>query len=137
MLPQLLIATPDDNSLSLIYSILDAALCLTPFDIATAEARSQAELFERIELHQDDIVLLDWQLAGSETPNLVRDLLSRNPRLRVVVLLPEHYRPYRQLIWEAGACNGIPKEHMDQEWLSTVLCIMYRAMEREDKLSAK
>jgi hypothetical protein len=51
----------------------------------------------------------------------------------VVVLLPESPRQYRQLVWEAGACNGIPKEFIDQEWLSTVLCIMHRAMEREAK----
>jgi len=44
---------------------------------------------------------------------------------------------YRRQVWCAGACNGIPKEYMDQEWFSTVLCIMHRAMEREAKLLAK
>ena len=137
MLIHLLIATPDEESLSLIHSILDSALCLTPLDVVATEVCSCAELSERIETNQDDIILLDWQIAGADTPKLVQDILSHNPLLRVVVLLPEHYRQYRQLIWSAGACNGIPKEHMDQEWLSTVLCIMYRAMEREAKFLAE
>jgi len=136
MLLRLLIATPDEESLRLIYSILEAAFCFTPFDVAVGEVRSCAELKERIEANQDDITLLDWQIAGSGTPTLVGEILSLNPLLRVVVLLPEHYRQYRQLVWDAGACNGIPKEHMDQEWLSTVLCIMYRAMQREARLSS-
>jgi DNA-binding NarL/FixJ family response regulator len=137
MLLRLLIATPDEESLGLIHSILDSALCLTPLDVVVAEVRSCATLKERIEMDQDDIILLDWQIAGSETPSLVQEVLNHNPLLRVVVLLPEHYRQYRQLIWNAGACNGIPKEHMDQEWLSTVLCIMYRAMQREAKFLAE
>ncbi|MCB0197660.1 MAG: hypothetical protein KDJ65_37290 [Anaerolineae bacterium] len=134
---RLLIATPDEKSLSLIYSILDSALYLTPFEVTSDEVDTYTALKDRIEKKCDDVLVLDWQMKGSETPRLVTELLQYNPRLRVVVLLPEHYRQYRRLIWEAGACNGIPKEHMDQEWLSTVLCIMYRAMEREAALSAK
>jgi hypothetical protein len=90
-----------------------------------------------VDAHQDDIILLDWQLAGPQTPALVRDMLVRDPLLRVVTLLPEHQRQYRQLVWDAGACNGIPKEHIDQEWLSTVLCLMHRAMQREARFLEK
>ena len=98
---------------------------------------SEPELLARVDAQQDDIILLDWQVGGSQTPTLVRDILNRNPLLRVVALLPEHQRQYRQLVWDAGACNGIPKEHIDQEWLSTVLCLMYRAMQREAKFLEK
>jgi len=52
----------------------------------------------------------------------------------VVALLPLGYRQYRQRVWQAGACNSIPKEHMDQEWLSSILCVMHRAMQREARL---
>lgn len=134
---RLLFATPDDGSLNLMYAILESALCLTPLDVRVAEARTRAELIARVDADQDDIILLDWQIVGSETPDLVRNILRRNPLLRVVALLPEHHRQYRQQVWDAGACNGIPKEHMDQEWLSTVLCIMHRAMQREAKLLAE
>lgn len=133
MVLRLLIATPYEKSLSLIHSILESALQLTPLNVTSAAVHNWTEFKERIELNQDDIILLDWYVRGSETPEAVKEILNYNPRLRVVVLLPEHYRQYRQLVWDAGACNGIPQEHMDQEWLSTVLCIMYRAMEREAK----
>jgi DNA-binding NarL/FixJ family response regulator len=137
MAMRLLFAAPDDWSLNLMYATLDPALCLTPLDVCVAEARTRARLLARVDNHLDDIILLDWGLADADTPALVREVLSRNSLLRVVVLLPEHQRQYRQLVWEAGACNGIPKEYMDQEWLSTVLCIMYRAMQREARFLEK
>ena len=130
---RLLFAVSEPSSLQLIHSVLDSALCLTPVDVSIAEVRTIEELHERVEDKVDDVILLDWDLATSGTPELVRQILEQNPLLRVVVLLPESSRQYRQLVWEAGACNGIPKEFMDQEWLATVLCIMHRAMEREAK----
>ena len=133
---RLLFAVPDDSSLELIHSVLNCALCLTPLEVSFHEVRTRAELLTRVDMHEDDIVLLDWPIAESDTPALVTELLQADPRLRVVVLLPQGYRQYRQLVWNAGACNGIPKEYMDQEWLSTVLCIMNRAMEREARLKA-
>lgn len=134
---RVLFAASDQESLNLMHATLDSALCLTPLEVQIAEARTCADLLARVDVHQDDIVLLDWQVAGAETPALVRDILERDPLLRVVALLPEHQRQYRQLVWNAGACNGIPKEHMDQEWLSTVLCIMHRAMQREARYLEK
>lgn len=134
MLMRLLFAAPDKESLTLMDSILDSALCLTPVDVFVAQVQTKADLLARIDTDQDDIIILDWHIAGANTPHLIRDILIHNPHLRLVALLPEHQRQYRQLVWNAGACNGIPKEHMDQEWLSTVLCIMHRAMEREAKL---
>lgn len=136
MLMRLLFAVPDKESLDLMDSILDSALSLTPVDVATTQVQTQADLLARIDTDQDDIIILDWDIVGADTPDFIRDILTRNPRLRLVALLPEHQRQYRQLVWDAGACNGIPKEYMDQEWLSTVLCIMHRAMEREAKLLA-
>jgi hypothetical protein len=53
-----------------------------------------------------------------------------------VALLPQSYRQYRREVWQAGACSSIAKENMEQEWLSSVLCIMHRAMEREARLIA-
>ena len=137
MLMRVLFAASDQESLNLMDSTLDSALCLTPLEVQIAEARSCAEVLARVDAEQDDIILLDWQVVGAQTPALVRDILNRNPLLRVVALLPEHQRQYRELVWNAGACNGIPKEHIDQEWLSTVLCIMQRAMQREARYLEK
>jgi hypothetical protein len=78
--------------------------------------------------------LLDWPLAGSGSPDLVRAVFRVNPRLRVIALLPNHPRQYRQCLWKAGACSSIPKERLDQEWISSALCLINRAMQREAKL---
>ncbi|MCB0035826.1 MAG: response regulator transcription factor [Anaerolineales bacterium] len=95
---------------------------------------TKEDLFARAYGHVDDVILLDWELAQEDTPELVSQILDSNPQLRVVAMLPLNNRQYRQRVWEAGACNGIPKEHMDQEWLATVLCLMTRAIQREQKI---
>ena len=131
---RVLLASSDPASLDLQRSLLNASMNLVCFAIEFASVASGQELWARVETHQDDVILLDWHLVEAETPALVRALLARNPRLRIVTLLPQSYRQYRQKVWEAGACTSIPKEHMDQEWLSSILCVMHRAMEREAHL---
>jgi DNA-binding NarL/FixJ family response regulator len=134
MTMRLLLASPDDESIQLLHSLLDSALDLVCFDVLADEARSRTELMAHVQDHLEDIILLDWTMAEADTPDLVQEILQANPQLRLVVLLPNRMQQYRRLVWNAGACNSIPKEHMEQEWLSSVLCVMYRAMEREARL---
>ncbi|MFN8464517.1 MAG: hypothetical protein U0X20_03165 [Caldilineaceae bacterium] len=133
---RLLFATPEAEFVKVLDNVIDAALELTPIQVTRAAATERTALLARADGKADDIVVLDWSLVGPETPALVRELLQRNPDLRVVALLPEVQRQYRQQVWSAGACSSIPREHIDQEWLSTVLCVMHRAMEREMRLRA-
>ena len=128
---RLLLATPDSEMLALMRSLLDAAMCLVPLDVCAEAVADQEALLQRAALHCDDVILLDWQLAGGGSPDLVRAIFKANPRARVVALLPDQLRQYRQRIWDAGACSSIPTERLDQEWLSSALCIMSRAMARE------
>lgn len=131
---RLLLATPDKDSLELLHSLLHLALDLMCLDVSAADVDTRDELMARVDNHLDDIILLDWTMAEAETPALVKEILQRNAMMRVIVLLPDRVHQYRQLVWNAGACNSIPKEHMEQEWLSSVLCVMHRAMEREARL---
>jgi DNA-binding NarL/FixJ family response regulator len=131
---RLILAVPDAEGLDLMHTLLASALELNPLDVVVSEVRSPGELMGRVRQNADDVVLLDWQLGESGTPQLVREILNANPRLRVITLLPLSLRQYRREVWSAGACSGIPKEHMDQEWMSCVLCLMHRAIEREAKL---
>jgi DNA-binding NarL/FixJ family response regulator len=133
---RLLFATPEAEFLKLLDSIVHSARELAPIQMAAAAVTARQALFQRVDAGLDDVVVLDWSLAGAATPDLVRELLQRNPQLRVVALLPETQRQYRQQVWSAGACSSIPKEHIDQEWLSSILCVMHRAMEREARLRA-
>lgn len=136
MLIRLLFATPEASFRKLLDSVIETALDLTPLQVTTAAVATRQSLFDRVDAGQDDVVVLDWSLAGPGTPDLVREILQRNPQMRVVALLPETQRQYRQQVWAAGACSSIPKEHIDQEWLSSILCVMHRAMERELRLRA-
>ena len=134
---RLVFATPDEESLDLFYALLSSALKLTPLHVTPARAANREELLARADEALDDVVVLDWLMSQNDTPALVRELLVHNPKLRIVATLPLTYRQYRQKVWSAGACSSIAKEHMEQEWFSSVLCIMYRAMEREARLLAE
>ena len=136
MLIRLLFATPEAPFRKLLDSVIESALELTPLNVTTAAVDARPALLQRVDAGSADVVVLDWSLAGSGTPDLVREILQRNPQMRVVALLPETQRQYRQQVWAAGACSSIPKEHIDQEWLSSILCVMHRAMERELRLRA-
>ena len=134
---RILFASPDDASLNLLHSLHDSAMNLMCLNITTAEARDIEAMQQRVTDYADDVILLDWLMAEAATPALVQSILEQNPKLRVVVLLPENFRQYRQRVWDAGACNSIPKEHMEQEWFSSIMCVMHRAMERERRLIAQ
>jgi DNA-binding NarL/FixJ family response regulator len=131
---RLVIATADAESHDLLHTLLDAALQIVPFQVETRDVNTLEELSRRNSAHLDDLLLFDWQLADSDTPNYLRELAAINPNLRMITILPLHLRQYRQCLWDAGACTSIPKENMDQEWLASVLCLIHRAMEREERL---
>jgi hypothetical protein len=131
---RLVIAAPDPESIALYDGLLEHALRLLPLDITVDHVRTCADLAERARAHEDDVLLLDWLLAGGETPQYLRELLALHPRLRTLVIMPLDLRQYRACLWNAGACVGLPKEHLDHEWLLSMLCLMSRAMEREARL---
>jgi hypothetical protein len=122
---RLLLAMADDESLNLMYATLEAALRLTYLDISVAEAHTRDELLGRVDRQLDDLTFLEWQMVGAGTPTLVAEILSRNPWLRVVVLLPEPQQQYRLRVWEAGACMVFLKNILTRNGCqpSFVLCI--------------
>jgi DNA-binding NarL/FixJ family response regulator len=128
---RLVIAAPDAESIALYDGLLDHALRLLPLEIDVCHARTSTELTERARTHEDDVLILDWLLAGAETPRYLRELLALHPSLRTLVVMPLDLRQYRACLWNAGACVGLPKEHLDHEWLLSMLCLMNRAIARE------
>ena len=133
---RLLIAAPDAESLDLYQALLRSALRLLPLDISAEFAVSRDELLERVGAHACDVVLLDWEIAGPATPDFLSALSELHPAIRTIVVMPLQLRQYRQCLWEAGVCVGLPKEHLDQEWLLSMLCLITRAMEREARARA-
>ena len=130
---RLLIAAPDDDSIALYRSLVDSALRLLPLDIVARHVMTRPELTQTVTEREADVLLLDWLLAGADTPEYVRELITLNPWLRTIVTMPLHLRQYRTCLWQAGACVGLPKEHLDQEWLLSMLCLVTRAAAREER----
>ncbi|MBI2216872.1 MAG: hypothetical protein HYU51_06200 [Candidatus Rokubacteria bacterium] len=130
---RLLIGAADQDSLELYAILLDSALRLLPLDVVARYVRGRQEITERVTAGETDVLLLDWSVANADTVDYVRGLLAADRRLRTIIAMPSHMRQYRTCLWEAGACVGLPTEHLDQEWLLSMLCLITRAMEREDR----
>ncbi len=126
-----MLAVHDQVCSDLMNAMLEAALYLVPLDTEVNRVDTLDGLLEHVAHDRDDVVFLDWDLAGEDTPRLVEEITASHPLIRIVALLPLELRQYRQRLWEVGACSCVPKEHMDQEWLSSVLCLTYRTMCRE------
>jgi DNA-binding NarL/FixJ family response regulator len=131
---RLLIGAADDDSLELYATLLNSALDLVPLDVIARHVRGRHEISERVAAGEADVLLLDWSVANGDTCEYVRELLAADRRLRTIIATPLSMRQYRACLWEAGACVGLPKEHLDQEWLLSMLCLITRAMEREDRV---
>ncbi|WP_448594784.1 hypothetical protein [Thermoflexus hugenholtzii] len=115
--------------------VAQAALDLLPWPVAVEVIEAPSELEERAGRDPRTLLLLDWEWAKEETPDLLSRLFDRNPRMRVVVLLPPGApKAYRSALWAAGACASTPRDRLDEEWMITVLCLVRRAMEREGLL---
>lgn len=123
---QLLVATTDPDSIELYRALVDSALQLLPLDIAVNFVTTQAEVVQHVAASGIDVVLIDWQVAGAKTDQFIRLLATTHPFLCLIAVIPLNVRQYREQVWNAGAWACIPKEHLDQEWLHSVLCLICR-----------
>ena len=131
---RLLLAASTSGTLDLMQFMLASVRQILPFDMTVSEARQRDEVLSRAQQNLDEVVLLDWQLAGADTPDVVRSLLDVNRDLRIMTLLPLEFKEYRRCVWDAGGCTSIPMERLDEEWLASALCLINRAMQREQRL---
>jgi DNA-binding NarL/FixJ family response regulator len=117
--------------------VAQAALDLLPWPVTVETVEAPSELEERAGRDPRTLLLLDWEWAKEETPDLLSRMFDRNPQMRVVVLLPPGApKAYRSALWAAGACASTPRDRLDEEWMVTILCLVRRAMEREGLLPA-
>ena len=127
---RLLFAAEDQAMLTLLDCVLAATRPLLAFNVTVQHAATRTAVCGHAAARADDVILLDWGLAAADTPGLIEDLFRCDADLRVVALLPQDPVQYRSRVWAAGACASIPREHMDQEWLASVLCVVHRALAR-------
>ncbi|MBI4277967.1 MAG: hypothetical protein HY660_05875 [Armatimonadetes bacterium] len=133
----LLLAEKDAEFRRTLVELVQAVRVRLPVALDCDVTSSPEETREQVARRQPDALLLDWHIAAEGTPEFIRDLQALDPGIRILVLLPGDARQYRLAVWAAGACAGIPRERVEAEWLTTAVCIMQRAMQREANLRAR
>ena len=116
--------------------VLAATRPLLAFDVAVQHAATRAAVCGRAAADADDVILLDWGLAVADTPSLIEDFSGVTP---ICAWWRCSRRPRAisgARVWATGACASIHRGTNDQEWLASVLCILYRALAREARLHA-
>ena len=64
---RLLFAAPNEESLDLMRFLFDAAIQLTQLDIEVSQALTEQDVVARAEKRLDDVIMLDWPLAGADS----------------------------------------------------------------------
>jgi DNA-binding NarL/FixJ family response regulator len=134
---RILIAAGNDDFRTSLREVAGTACGLMPIAVSVGEAASIREAREHIASTPPDALLIDWSIVAEDTLAAVRGLLADYPELRVMVLLPDARREYREAAWTVGACACVPRDRIDAEWLQAILCVMNRAKEREARIRAK
>jgi DNA-binding NarL/FixJ family response regulator len=131
---RILIAAGNPDYLKSLRELADAARAFLPIRLEVIEACSIDETRQRLADAAPDALMADWSLVPENTLGAVRALLAEQPDLRVLLLLPDVRREYREAAWGVGACACVPRDRIDPEWLQAMLCVMNRAKEREARL---
>ncbi|MDR7418601.1 MAG: hypothetical protein QN178_06795 [Armatimonadota bacterium] len=131
---RILIAAGNPDYLASLRELTEAARAFLPINLEVVEARTLDETRRRLADSAPDALMADWSLVPEQTLAAVRALVAEQPELRVLLLLPDVRREYREAAWSAGACACVPRDRIDPEWLQAMLCVMNRAKEREARL---
>ncbi len=131
---RLLVATESHEFGKTLRELTDAARAMLPIQPEIMHVSSLEQVRERLVTWHPDALMLDWNPARANMMGALTGLLAEHPNLRVLVLLPDSAREYREAVWSAGACACIPRDRADPEWLQAVLCVMNRARDREARI---
>jgi len=131
---RLLVATENSEFGKTLRELTEAARAMLPIQLEVLHASSLDQVRERLVTWRPDALMLDWNPAQANMMGALADLLADHADLRVMILLPDSAREYREAVWRAGACACIPRDRADPEWLQAVLCVMNRARDREARI---
>ncbi len=131
---RILIAAGNPDYLASLRELTDAARAFLPIGLEVVEAGTIDETRARLADSAPDALMADWSLVPLNAWNAIRALVAEHPDLRVLLLLPDVGREYREAAWGAGACACVPRDRVDPEWLQAMLCVMNRAKEREARI---
>jgi CheY-like chemotaxis protein len=134
---RILVAAGNTEFRKTLRELTDATRLLLPIGLEVEEVASIAEARERLVTWSPDALMLDWHLVPTSTLETVRSLVAEHPDLRVLVLIPDVRREYREAAWAVGACACVPRDRIDPEWLQAMVCVMNRAKEREARIKAR
>jgi DNA-binding NarL/FixJ family response regulator len=134
---RILLAAGNPEYLKSLHELTGAACGLLPMRIEVDDTTSVAGVRERLAANPPDALVIDWSLAPADILTAVGTLTAQHPEMRVLLLIPDVGREYREAAWGVGACACVPRDRIDPEWLQAMLCVMNRAKEREAQIRAR
>jgi len=131
MTVRLLLAVQDSSIRALLDRVIEATRPLLAFAVEVQVEDTRNALCARVAAGSADLLLLDWSIAATDASELIEELSRCNANLRAVALLPHTQMQDRTPLWTTGVWAAIPREHLDSEWLASILCLVKCLMARE------
>src|SRR6266851_8853366 len=100
------------------------------------EADSDKAAPETIRQCRPDLVILDLRLHRADGLELMKNLLSEHPKLRILVLSQGDEAVYAELALRAGALGYIMKEEATEELLQAIATVLRGEIYVSKRLSA-
>jgi DNA-binding NarL/FixJ family response regulator len=94
------------------------------------EAASGDEAVLQTERLQPDLVLMDLEMPDRGGLDAMREIKTRAPQTRVVILSPHGNDIYRRMAWKHSADGFIDKSSMKQDLLQILLAELERLSDR-------
>lgn len=107
MLPKIRVLLVDDHAL--FCEALRMSLEMSPDIEVVAEAHSISSAIEALAQGQPDVICMDINLAGHSGIALTRQLLARDPALRIIGLSATSDPDQVAAMKQAGACGYVIK----------------------------
>jgi two-component system, NarL family, invasion response regulator UvrY len=89
-------------------------------DVTIDEAENGNEVVEKIKVHRYDLLILDFQMPSTDTFSIISNLLSRDPRLKILIYSMASEKIYAGKLLKAGVKGFLSKEAKNMELLKAV-----------------
>jgi two-component system invasion response regulator UvrY len=92
----------------------------TPDMAIAGEAANATELFQRLQEHPLDLLILDITMPGRSGLDLLQDIRQLHPRLPILVLSMHAEEQFAARVLQAGAAGYLPKESAPEELVQAI-----------------
>lgn len=112
------IVIADDHAM--VREGLKQVLSAAPDLAVVGEAQDGTEVMQRVRETDFEVLVLDLSMPGRSGPELIKQVLSEKPKLRILILSMHQEPQYAIRAIKSGACGYLTKDHASADLVSAI-----------------